>query len=70
MDGNALMVAEVLAHLVPGAKGDTLNRARAAVDIMREKNLDGEPGMIVPLNLANGAMVSVKPTKVQPFYFS
>lgn len=68
-DGNVLMAAEILAHLVPETQGDVVARARAAVGIMREKNLDGEPGLIVPLNSANGDMVPIKPSKVKPFIF-
>lgn len=62
--GNAFMAAELLAALVPSAKGDAKTLALRKVDVMKEKVLGSEPGLVVQLNRAAGDKLAIKATKV------
>lgn len=59
------MAAEIVAELAPMVKGGAVSTAQRVVDVMKEKNLAAEPGLLVPLNAALGEMVPIKPTKVR-----
>lgn len=58
------MAAELLAALVPSAKGDAKTIALRKVDMMKEKVLGPEPALLVQLNRAAGSMLTIKATKV------
>lgn len=59
------MAAELLAALVPAAKGDAKTIALRKVDVMKEKVLASEPALLVQLNrAAGGNMLTVKASKV------
>ena len=62
--GNAFMAAEVLAALVPSAKGDAKTIALRKVDMMKEKVLASEPSLLVQLNRAAGSLLTIKAAKV------
>lgn len=62
------MIAELLGELAPAVAAGRAahDKAQRAVDTMKEKNLDAEPSLVVPLNLAHGGDgVSIKPSKVR-----
>eukprot|EP00752_Nemacystus_decipiens_P001991 g1914.t1 len=63
--GNAFMAAELLAALVPSAKGDAKTIALRKVDTMKEKVLAQEPALLVLLNRAAGSMLNIKATKLK-----
>lgn len=58
------MAAEVLAALVPSAKGDAKTIALRKVDVMKEKVLGPEPALLVQLNRAAGSVLNIKAAKV------
>lgn len=58
------MAAELLAAMIPSAKGDAKDIALRKVDVMKEKVLGSEPALLVQLNRAAGKMLPVKATKV------
>lgn len=58
------MAAELLAALVPSAKGDAKTIALRKVDVMKEKVLGQEPALLVQLNRAAGSGLNVKAGKV------
>ncbi len=59
------MAAELLAALIPSAKGDARTLALRKVDVMKEKVLGSEPGLVVQLNRAAGDQLAIKATKVR-----
>ncbi|CAM9301752.1 unnamed protein product, partial [Hapterophycus canaliculatus] len=64
--GNAFMAAELLAALVPSAKGDAKEIALRKVEVMKEKVLGSEPALLVQLErAAGGEKLVVKATKLK-----
>lgn len=63
--GNAFMAAELLAALVPLAKGDAKEIALRKVEAMKEKVLGSEPALLVQLTrAAGGEKLVIKAAKV------
>lgn len=58
------MAAELLAALVPAAKGDAKAIAIRVVESLKEDVLLSEPTLLVPLNRARGEKLVLKAAKV------
>ncbi|CAM9901470.1 unnamed protein product, partial [Scytosiphon promiscuus] len=64
--GNAFMAAELLAALVPSAKGDAKEIALRKVEVMKEKVLGSEPALLVQLTrAAGGERLVIKAAKLK-----